>query len=152
VTHDQTEAFALADRVAIIHEGRILQIDTPEALWARPVTETVARFLGLDNVLEAEVDGSWARTPIGPVPVTGGAPPGPARIVVRPGAFRPDPQGTVDGRVRGRTFRGDDYLVEIEAGGVTIEATFAAAPRPGSTVRLTVDPEGVSFLEPEERR
>ena len=51
VTHDQDEAFALADRVAILSEGRLLQIDTPDALWRRPATAEVATFLGYSTFL-----------------------------------------------------------------------------------------------------
>jgi thiamine transport system ATP-binding protein len=50
VTHDQTEAFALGDRTAVMREGRVVQIDTPDALWAQPLDEDVARFLGIANV------------------------------------------------------------------------------------------------------
>ncbi|MDO5533331.1 MAG: ABC transporter ATP-binding protein [Propionibacteriaceae bacterium] len=51
VTHDQDEAFALADRVAILAEGRLLQYDTPDALWRRPASVEVATFLGHDTFL-----------------------------------------------------------------------------------------------------
>ncbi|MFV0405577.1 MAG: ABC transporter ATP-binding protein, partial [Propioniciclava sp.] len=51
VTHDHDEAFALADRVAVLAEGRLLQIDLPEALWRRPVSVEVARFLGYSTFL-----------------------------------------------------------------------------------------------------
>jgi thiamine transport system ATP-binding protein len=51
VTHDVGEAFALGDRVAVLREGRLAQVATPEALWARPADDWVARFLGLRNVV-----------------------------------------------------------------------------------------------------
>ena len=50
VTHDQAEAFTLGDRVAVMREGRIVQIAPPDQLWAAPVDEDVARFLGIANV------------------------------------------------------------------------------------------------------
>jgi thiamine transport system ATP-binding protein len=52
VTHDQDEAFAIADRVVVMHAGRIERIDTPAAIWRDPRTEFVARFLGHDNVVD----------------------------------------------------------------------------------------------------
>ncbi|HEY5871746.1 MAG TPA: ABC transporter ATP-binding protein [Gaiellaceae bacterium] len=55
VTHDQTEAFTLGDRVAVMRAGRVAQIATPDELWARPLDEDVARFLGLANVAGGEV-------------------------------------------------------------------------------------------------
>jgi ABC-type Fe3+/spermidine/putrescine transport system ATPase subunit len=52
VTHDQDEAFAIADRVVVMQEGRIERIDTPAAIWRDPRTEFVARFLGHDNIVD----------------------------------------------------------------------------------------------------
>ena len=72
VTHDQGEAFALADRVVVMRDGRIAQAGTPLEVWQRPASEFVARFLGFDNV----VDGDGARrrspTPLGQAPGAGG--------------------------------------------------------------------------------
>ena len=55
VTHDQTEAFALGDRVAVMRGGRVVQVGTPDELWAHPADAVVARFLGLANVDGDEV-------------------------------------------------------------------------------------------------
>jgi putative spermidine/putrescine transport system ATP-binding protein len=51
VTHDQEEAFSISDRVAIMHAGRILQLDTPERLYQRPASAFVARFVGFENLI-----------------------------------------------------------------------------------------------------
>jgi ABC-type sulfate/molybdate transport systems ATPase subunit len=53
VTHDRAEAFELADRVAVMFDGRIAQCDTPAALWRRPATKQVATFLGAFNLIAA---------------------------------------------------------------------------------------------------
>lgn len=63
VTHDQGEAFALADRVVVMRDGRIAQAGTPLEVWQRPASEFVARFLGFDNVVAATVTGRAADTP-----------------------------------------------------------------------------------------
>ncbi|MEM7112011.1 MAG: ABC transporter ATP-binding protein [Chloroflexota bacterium] len=55
VTHDQTEAFAIADRIVVMNASKIERVDTPEAVYERPGTPFVARFLGFENVLAAEV-------------------------------------------------------------------------------------------------
>jgi ABC-type Fe3+/spermidine/putrescine transport system ATPase subunit len=55
VTHDQSEAFAVADRVAVMNAGRVEQIDTPQAIYARPATPFVARFLGMPNLINGSV-------------------------------------------------------------------------------------------------
>ena len=64
VTHDQEEAFALADRVLILHDGRIVRDGKPEEVWGNPGSHYVAEFLGLGNVLDGEVlvgmtNGGW---------------------------------------------------------------------------------------------
>src|SRR5688572_30565004 len=61
VTHDQEEAFSISDRVAIMHQGRIMQLDTPEVLYQRPANAFVARFVGFENLIPMTVtarDGS----------------------------------------------------------------------------------------------
>ena len=55
VTHDQQEAFAVADRVVVMNRGRIEQIGPPEQVYARPASAFVARFMGLDNLLSAVI-------------------------------------------------------------------------------------------------
>jgi thiamine transport system ATP-binding protein len=146
VTHDQEEAFGLADRVVVVDEGHALQIGTPEEVWRFPAGEKVARFLGLRNLLAAIVEGSRAETPLGSIPVPAGTPPGRARLVIRPAAFRLDPAGSVQGVVRSRVFRGNEYLVEVAAGGVVIDALLPRSPRPGEQIGLAVDQDGVSLL------
>jgi ABC-type Fe3+/spermidine/putrescine transport system ATPase subunit len=75
VTHDQAEAFAVADRVAVMNAGRLEQIDTPLHLYAQPATEFVARFLGMPNLISGTVLSCAAQvavinTPIGLLHVT----------------------------------------------------------------------------------
>jgi sulfate transport system ATP-binding protein len=72
VTHDQDEAMELADRVIVLHRGRIEQIGTPEEIYDRPATEFVASFVGASNVLLGEVRGG--RATLGALDVD--APPG----------------------------------------------------------------------------
>jgi sulfate/thiosulfate transport system ATP-binding protein len=72
VTHDQDEAMELADRVIVLHRGRVEQIGTPEEIYDRPATEFVASFVGATNVLQGEVKGG--RAALGTLDV--GAPPG----------------------------------------------------------------------------
>lgn len=67
VTHDQEEAFTIADRIMILHNGQIIREGTPAEVWSRPVSEFVARFLGLGNVFEGNVMGQKGQmqTPYG---------------------------------------------------------------------------------------
>jgi iron(III) transport system ATP-binding protein len=65
VTHDQEEALSLADVVAVLRDGLIVQQDTPSELYERPLDERLARFLGAVNVIEARFEDGIARTPLG---------------------------------------------------------------------------------------
>jgi ABC-type Fe3+/spermidine/putrescine transport system ATPase subunit len=78
VTHDQEEAFAVASRVAILHDGRIVQTGSPENLIARPASVWVAKFLGLGNILPGRVRSAspfLVETPIGKFPADSPKPP-----------------------------------------------------------------------------
>ncbi|CAM5688796.1 ABC transporter ATP-binding protein OS=Streptomyces alboniger OX=132473 GN=CP975_25955 PE=4 SV=1 [Streptomyces alboniger] len=89
VTHDQGEAFALADRVVVMRDGRIAQSGTPLDVWQHPADEFVARFLGFDNVTEATVSGEGADTVWGRIPVPRGTPAGRCRAPGEAGRCAP---------------------------------------------------------------
>jgi len=131
VTHDHDEAFGLADRVAILHAGRVEQVGPPTALWERPANEFVASFLGW-NVVELGATG---------------------RVAIRPDALHFDRRnGTLDGVVAARTFRRDHWSVRVEldrARGVGAPESVvdvlvrdAAPPIPGERVRLRIEAGG----------
>src|SRR5262245_699372 len=121
VTHDHDEAFALADRVAVMHDGRIEQLGSPVEVWEHPAGEFVARFLGY-NVTDAL---------------------GAGRVAIRPDGLRLEPDGPIAGVVVARTFRRDHFLLEVKvADGPELEVavTGDAIPTVGEPVRLAVDP------------
>jgi sulfate/thiosulfate transport system ATP-binding protein len=74
VTHDQEEAMDLADRVIVLHKGRVEQVGSPEAIYDRPATEFVASFVGSNNVLKGKVKGG--RAALGSLALALHAPPG----------------------------------------------------------------------------
>jgi ABC-type Fe3+/spermidine/putrescine transport system ATPase subunit len=84
VTHDQTEALALGDRIAVMEQGHILQVDSPDALFERPTSPMVADFLGQMNWLEGRADGNRIETSVGTLQITGNAGSGPVRVGIRP--------------------------------------------------------------------
>ncbi|MFF4157214.1 ABC transporter ATP-binding protein [Streptomyces sp. NPDC001678] len=133
VTHDQGEAFALADRVVVMRDGRIAQAGTPLEVWRRPASEFVARFLGFDNVVPATVTGERAETVWGVLPVPEGTEPGECAVLVRPAGVRL--VGAADGlpcEVVARTFRGDHVVVRLRpADGPELEATCPLGGAPG---------------------
>ncbi|MET9438813.1 ABC transporter ATP-binding protein [Streptomyces sp. NPDC006551] len=141
VTHDQGEAFALADRVVVMRDGRIAQTGTPLEVWQRPASEFVARFLGFDNVVAAAVSGGAADTVWGKIPVPDGTAQGAAKILVRPAGVRLGaPADGLPCTVDARTFRGSHVAVLLRpADGPVLEAecTLQDAPEEGATVGVT---------------
>ncbi|HJS46586.1 MAG TPA: ABC transporter ATP-binding protein, partial [Gemmatimonadales bacterium] len=90
VTHEQDDAFDLADRVAILEAGQVAQVGTPDELYRWPTTPFVAGFIGRSSLLRGEVTGDGALHAAGGVlPAPPGLAPGPVRVVARPEAFRP---------------------------------------------------------------
>ena len=127
VTHDQEEALSLADRLAVMQNGRLLQIGTPSVVYEEPATLDVARFLDGDQLLACEVDRGRAACALGSVAVE--ADDGPAWLLVRPEQVRlvEKADAAVTGMVRDTRFFGHDLLQRIELeGGDLIEVRLAA--------------------------
>lgn len=118
VTHDQTEALALGDRIAVMEQGRILQIGTPDDLFDRPVQPMVADFLGQMNWLDGKAANGSVETPIGRLQVSGDMPSGPVRVGFRPSDLQllDRPTGSANeiaGDVVDRLFMGEQVQVIV---------------------------------------
>jgi ABC-type sugar transport system ATPase subunit len=142
VTHDQTEALVLGDRIAVLRAGSIEQVGTPEEIWRRPATTYVARFVGSPamNLLPAD----------GPVAVPGVS----AGQVI---GFRPEATrlgAGVDGVVERVDVVGEDAYVYVRVGGHLVAGRVRAADRPaaGKPERVGVDPADVHVFDPSGRR
>jgi iron(III) transport system ATP-binding protein len=131
VTHDQAEAMALSDRIAVFRKGRILQVGTPREVYERPANIFVADFMGLVNRLEGtlvERDAKEARVRIGSHVLTVALPArdaaGPVTVAVRPEAIRIGPpveyENRLDGVVSEATFLGNLIDYRIDAGGLNL--------------------------------
>ncbi len=140
VTHDQDEAFAIADRVAVLAGGRLLQLDDPASLWRQPVDREVAGFLGYRLFLEPPAAAAlgWSGPADGVVAV------GPDGLVADPGGTRVPVVG-----IRPRR-GGTEFTVEVPGGGTgrvrTTELSTHADRRRFLTVRL--EPAGCVVLAP----
>jgi iron(III) transport system ATP-binding protein len=151
VTHDQAEAMAIADRIALLHEGRMEQVGTPEELYRNPKTLFVADFLGNPNVVEALVvglDGEWARLELAGFPLRaramGPLTPGRlAKLVLRPEALRPAGPGEVnvlEGELAHSLYLGSHYEHWVRLGEALLRF-HGPHPLDAARVRLGFDPE-----------
>jgi iron(III) transport system ATP-binding protein len=135
VTHDQAEAMALSDRIAVFHAGRMQQYGSPREVYERPANLFVADFMGLVNKLPAEVlevDGAVARVRVGPHVMTASISaqdaiaPGPAVVAVRPESVRilPGPSDVgpniFEGTLVEATFLGNLVDYQVDMGGVPL--------------------------------
>lgn len=148
VTHDQEEAFGVADRVVILRDGRVVADGTPEVLWTRPPDPFTASFLGFRNVAEATVQDGVASTPWGRLPLPG-AVAGQVTLVLRPEALSLAASGLIAGTVTARRFRGDHVRVAVATDpGALLELEVRAGdlPEVGARVAVAVDPARVNVL------
>lgn len=152
VTHDQHEAFAIADRVAVMNNGRIEQIGTPVEVYRRPVSTFVARFLGLDNLVPVlSQSDAIAQTAIGAFSVSGMA----QHLLLHPDGIQLADVPTdsdITGVVEEFTFLGDSYRVKLKHPS-SQQITFKQSVSTGQTlqagqpVSVRVRPEMVISLE-----
>jgi len=153
VTHDQTEAFAVGDRLAVMNTGRIEQLGPPRTIYERPATPFVARFLGFQNLIPGRVNGGGeVETTIGrfrpddPLPRADS----PVTLLVKPAIEDVDvsPVGAaaineINGIVEVVTFRGRFSQVRVASGEHQLLFEVAGDPsfRIGDPIRVIVDPD-----------
>ena len=120
VTHDREEAFSLADRIALMRDGRVEQEGTAEELYFAPATGWAAEFVGAGNVLVGTVEGDTVHTPLGSFPANGASAAAGVDVLVRPELLEltPDPDGF--GEVVAREFRGHDVFYRVLLDGVEL--------------------------------
>ena len=153
VTHDQSEAFAVADRVILMADGRAVQVGTPEAVYRCPRNAWVARFLGMHNLLPGKWLGPGSvETEIGPLQVAGCGE-GDTTVLIRPEAATLEghqPGAKVAGTLVGRSFRGTLLHITVRCpSGMQLAFDLPAttdAPTTGAPVALTVRPDGIICL------
>jgi thiamine transport system ATP-binding protein len=147
VTHDQAEAFTIADRVVVMRAGRVVQEGRPADVWRRPADAFVARFLGFTNLVPVTVAAGTAATPWGPVDVDG-AGNGDVLLVIRPDGLRLGP-GPVRGVTVASAFQGDHFLVTVATdAGPELEADVPAehVPEVGERVAFCIEPNAVTTV------
>jgi ABC-type Fe3+/spermidine/putrescine transport system ATPase subunit len=125
VTHDQDEALAMSDRIAVMNRGRIEQIGTTRDVYNSPATAFVARFVGDTNFIEAELEGDSIRLP--GFGLSRPAPSGAARVTKPALSIRPEDielcapgRGLLEGTIKDQTYFGSGMRYEIAVGDKTI--------------------------------
>lgn len=147
VTHDQQEAFAIADRVAVMRAGRIVQIADPETLYYQPRTAFVARFLGLHNVLAVQrhADGR-AHTALGAYDLPGQA----AAVLLHPdGISLSEDADALQAEITESVFRGDHHRMRARpraAPDLSLQFKARGRREVGAQVGLHIDPAYVRGL------
>lgn len=139
VTHDQEEAMVMADRLAVMQAGRLVQMGRPDAIYRRPATSFVAGFLGRSNLVRGMALGDTVDTPLGSLPLAVPAR-GPTTIALRPEQIRleADPEGPA--RVEVSEFRGHDrlYHVRLEETSLVVISPSQDYLEEGDRVRLEI--------------
>jgi iron(III) transport system ATP-binding protein len=154
VTHDQAEAMVTSDRIAVMNQGRVEQVDTPHAIYNRPQTRFVAGFIGRTNFLEGTLDGVSIRfdgfeAQAVLFPALAGAT-GKVVLSVRPQSIelsrapRAGAAWAIEGTIAQRAYLGEywDYHVTPAGGGASLRVSAAptSAFEVGERVWIVIDP------------
>ncbi len=164
VTHDQSEAMVMSDRIILMKDGKIIQESSPRELYARPATRFVAEFVGHANLLPARIvsmagdlaqvrlvnDLLFTAAPSAATPFFAGAE---ALLCIRPETVELAPSGTegdniADARVIRASFLGPIVSCLLDVGGVFIRADMPAqaAPLEGQSVRIRIAPQAITIV------
>jgi multiple sugar transport system ATP-binding protein len=148
VTHDQTEALTLGDHVAVMRDGVLQQLDTPEELYRHPANQFVAGFIGSPPMafLDGAVRDGTLTLPVGDVPVK--LPDGPVVAGLRPEHLRTDGPLRFATVVTAVELLGHEALVHVEIAGSALIARLPGATRPhaGDRLELGIDPTDLTLF------
>jgi thiamine transport system ATP-binding protein len=142
VTHDHDEAFAVADRMAVMRRGRVVQTGTLEEVWRHPADAETARFLGYAEVVDGPAAARLLRS--------AGRPSSTAALALRRSALRVDPGGGLAGTVVSARVTAEQARLVVEVvdvGRLPAVADLGVPLRAGEQVRLSLDPSRAAFLE-----
>ena len=159
VTHDQEEAFAIADRLILLHQGRVVQDNSPVEVYTHPSSAWAARFLGFVNLIPGKIVGSeplrvetglgcWqpGETSRGPVEIGR-----PVTLLIKPEGAKPsqkdDKCNILEGFVQDVLFRGEGFRVDIQVEGAEFQFFQNQALRVGDKIRFKIDPQAVLCLD-----
>jgi iron(III) transport system ATP-binding protein len=141
VTHDQEEALSIADRVAILRDGKIAQFGSPHEIYSAPVDVNLAKFLGEAVVLPGVIENGKVRTTLGDlIPTKTFSTGSSGQVAIRPENLYLQPNMYGEGKVISRQYFGHDAIVEVETKGISVKARTSGplTPEIGMTVTVWV--------------
>jgi putative spermidine/putrescine transport system ATP-binding protein len=158
VTHDQIEAMELADRVAVIFDGKMAQYDAPDALYQRPNSVEVADFMGANNIFKAQISAGIAKTAFGELKLDPSINPvrdGTGRVLLRSEAIDlllsagEADQNVITGKVTGREFFGAtiNYTVDCNGETIIVNEQSRRMVNVGQEVWLTIQPQRIWVIQ-----
>jgi iron(III) transport system ATP-binding protein len=146
VTHDAEDAMIMAEDLALMDNGRVIQVGSPQDLYTNPTSVAAARLLGPLNLVEAQVSQGVATSLLGRKSVA--LPDGPARMGIRPTDLKLTGNG-IEARVASISFAGGFRVVRVKAGLVALSLHLSGeTPSPGDAVWVTADPARLMVLRP----
>jgi ABC-type Fe3+/spermidine/putrescine transport system ATPase subunit len=146
VTHDQAEAMAVSDRIAVMREGVIAQLDTPQAIYETPASSFVASFIGGFSLVHGAVQAGHfklADTAVETVQ-TPRAKDGAGVLVIRPEDARPandHPNSQLRGKVLSRAFQGRCWRLSVDLGAARVRLDWPEALEIGSSFAFSLPPD-----------
>jgi iron(III) transport system ATP-binding protein len=120
VTHDREEAFSLADRIALMRDGAVVQEGTPEQVYTAPATRWAAEFVGAGNFLPGHYADGVVETRVGRFPALNGNGAREVEVLIRPELLELEPDPAGEAEVVGREFRGHDVFYRVLLDGVEL--------------------------------
>jgi iron(III) transport system ATP-binding protein len=130
VTHDREDAFSLADRIALMRDGRVVQSGSPEEIYVAPADRWAAEFTGPANFVPGRSSGDRVATPLGEFETDGEAPGGGVDVLIRPELIELRPDEAATAEVVAREFRGHDVFYRVRLG----DGTSLVSQRPSNEV------------------
>lgn len=155
VTHDQQEAIALADNIAVMHEGGIVQLGAPHEFYERPRTAYVASFFGWKNFLPATREGERVSCALGTFSlpdIAHAQAPSRGLLVMRPEAATNVGTGTLSGTVSDRVYRGmtNSYCIRVGNEELRLALPSSVLADPGEKLSFDLDPSLLWFVDDSE--
>ena len=154
VTHDQSEAMELGDRVVVMRTGMIAQIGTPREIYFTPRNRFVAEFIGAANIVESAVENGYLVLPGGRQPIGDATNAAAAVAMIRPETIRVTEPGSapLSGIIDSVSFIGDRQRLVVSGasnGLLTVDAPNTVQAKPGERIGLSIPPDAVRLLPPE---